>query len=64
VAHLDRPEVAGDVLAFLGERRGLPGRLLAPHLERLRVHVALRLREGPRLSQALRARGAAARYLA
>lgn len=64
VAHLDRPEVAGDVLAFLGDRRGLPGRLLAPHLERLRVGVALRLREGARLSQALRARGAAARYLA
>jgi puromycin-sensitive aminopeptidase len=54
VKSLVQPEVARDVLAFFAEHEVPQGaKTMAQHLERLRVNVALREREGAALAAAL-----------
>jgi puromycin-sensitive aminopeptidase len=54
VRALSHPEQAEEVVAFFAAHDVPQGaRIVAQHLERLRVNVALRTREGPRLAAAL-----------
>jgi aminopeptidase N len=54
VSFLDQPEVADDVVSFFRAHEVPQGRQMLQHLERLRVNVAFRQRERPRLAGALR----------
>ena len=54
ITGLNTPELAADTAAFLAEHPVPQGALtVQQHLERQRVNVALREREGPRLAEAL-----------
>jgi hypothetical protein len=53
IRSLSQPQIADDVFAFFSEQQVPQGdRVLAQHLERLQVNVALRQREGPQLGGA------------